>query len=177
MSRLISQFLCNLNSLRNFTCPSGKLITELTSPIAKSTSPELSDTTFFARWNLSWVGGSLDDHPSYPGRANFAYIALKHLTNLLDEKQKVGSVRRVTRLTRSSFLHKTPSNPKSQPRRENQSMRVSCWLGPAKGSRVNIFQCDSTGKVVLFPGATFLRITEPYTYFRLLRLGQARHFV
>ena len=106
MSRLISQFLCNLNSLRNFTCPSGKLITELTSPIAKSTSPELSDTTFFARWNLSWVDGSLDDHPSYHGRANFAYIALKHLANLLDEKQKVGSARRVTRLARSSFLHK-----------------------------------------------------------------------
>ena len=49
MSRLISQFFCNLNSSKNFTCPSGKLITELTSPIAKSTSPGLLDTTFFAR--------------------------------------------------------------------------------------------------------------------------------
>ena len=29
-----------------------------------------------------------------------------HLANLLDEKQKVGSARRVTRLARSSFLHK-----------------------------------------------------------------------
>ena len=28
----------------------GKLKTEFTSPIAKSTSPGLSDTTFFARW-------------------------------------------------------------------------------------------------------------------------------
>ena len=34
---------------RNFTCPSGKLITEFTSLIAKSTSPGLSDTTFFIR--------------------------------------------------------------------------------------------------------------------------------
>ena len=34
---------------RNFTCPLGKLITEFTSPIAKSTSPGLSDTTFFIR--------------------------------------------------------------------------------------------------------------------------------
>ena len=33
-----------------FACPSGKLSTEFTSPIAKSTSPRLSDTTFFARW-------------------------------------------------------------------------------------------------------------------------------
>ena len=50
MSRLISQSFCNLNSSKNFTCPLGKLITEFTSPIAKPTSPGLSDTTFFARW-------------------------------------------------------------------------------------------------------------------------------
>ena len=31
-----------------FACPLGKLSTEFTSPIAKSTSPGLSDTTFFA---------------------------------------------------------------------------------------------------------------------------------
>ena len=35
--------------LENITCPSGKLKTEFTSPIAKSTSPGLSDTTSFAR--------------------------------------------------------------------------------------------------------------------------------
>ena len=45
MSRLISQFFCNLNSSKNFTCTSGKLI-------AESTSPGLSDTTFFARCTL-----------------------------------------------------------------------------------------------------------------------------
>ena len=40
MSRLISKFFGNLNSSKQkFTCP-----------IAKSTSPGLSDTTFFARW-------------------------------------------------------------------------------------------------------------------------------
>ena len=49
MRRLISQFFCNLNSSKNFTCPSGKSRTAFTSPIAKSTSPGLSDTTFFAR--------------------------------------------------------------------------------------------------------------------------------
>ena len=32
------------------TCPSGKLKTEFTTPIAKSTSPTLLDTTFFAPW-------------------------------------------------------------------------------------------------------------------------------
>ena len=42
MSRLISQFFCNLNSSKKFTCPSGKLITKFTSSIAKSTSPGLS---------------------------------------------------------------------------------------------------------------------------------------
>ena len=51
MSRLISQFFCKLNSSKKFTFPSGKLITEFTSPIAKSTSPGLLDTTFFARWD------------------------------------------------------------------------------------------------------------------------------
>ena len=50
MSRLISQFCCNLNFSKNLTCLLGKLITEFSSPIAKSTSPGLSDTTFFARW-------------------------------------------------------------------------------------------------------------------------------
>ena len=51
MSRLISQFFYNLNSSNNFTCPTDKLVTEFTSLIAKSTSPTLSDTTFFARWS------------------------------------------------------------------------------------------------------------------------------
>ena len=53
MSRWISQFFCNLNFSKNFTCPWGKLITVFTSPIAKSTSPGLSVTTFFARCNPS----------------------------------------------------------------------------------------------------------------------------
>ena len=37
-------------SPKHSTCPSGKLRTKNTSPIAKSTSPGLSDSTFFARW-------------------------------------------------------------------------------------------------------------------------------
>ena len=37
-------------SPKNSTCPSGKLRTKNTSPMAKSTSPGLLDTTFFARW-------------------------------------------------------------------------------------------------------------------------------
>ena len=44
---LMAQFFCSLNSSKNFTCPADKLRTEFTSPIAKSTSPGLSDTTFF----------------------------------------------------------------------------------------------------------------------------------
>ena len=42
-------FFCYSNSSYNITCPSGKLKTEFISPIAKSSSPGLSDTTFFAR--------------------------------------------------------------------------------------------------------------------------------
>ena len=48
LAELISQFFCSSNSSKNITCPSGKLKTEFTSLIAKSTSPGLSDTTFFA---------------------------------------------------------------------------------------------------------------------------------
>ena len=39
ISRLISQFFCNLNSSKNFTCLSGKLRTEFTSPIANPLTP------------------------------------------------------------------------------------------------------------------------------------------
>ena len=53
-AELISQFFCKFNSSKYFTCQSGKLRTEFTSPIAKSTSPGLSDTTFFARCAASF---------------------------------------------------------------------------------------------------------------------------
>ena len=49
-SRIYFTVLLLLEFLKkNITCPSGKLRTEFTSPIAKSTSPGLLDTTFFAR--------------------------------------------------------------------------------------------------------------------------------
>ena len=46
-----------LQSFRNLNALSGKLKTEFTSLIAKSTSPGLSDMTFFARWILvhNWL--------------------------------------------------------------------------------------------------------------------------
>ena len=44
------QCLCNLNFLKKtFTCQSGKLRTEFTSLIAKSSNPRLLDMAFFAR--------------------------------------------------------------------------------------------------------------------------------
>ena len=47
-AELIAQFFCNLNSSKTSTCPLGKLRTKFASPIAKSTSPRLLATTFFA---------------------------------------------------------------------------------------------------------------------------------
>ena len=44
------QSFCNLNFPQKQHLPSDKLRTKITSTIAKSTSPGLSDTTFFARW-------------------------------------------------------------------------------------------------------------------------------
>ena len=43
-------FFCYSNSSQNITCLLGKLKTEFTSAIAKSTSSGLSDSTFFACW-------------------------------------------------------------------------------------------------------------------------------
>ena len=40
---------------KNITYPLGKLKTEFISPIAKSTSYGLSDTTFFAHWGLNQI--------------------------------------------------------------------------------------------------------------------------
>ena len=42
-------------SPKNSTCPLGKLRTKITSPMAKSTSPGLSNTTFFAHWKYKWA--------------------------------------------------------------------------------------------------------------------------
>ena len=49
-SRIHFTILLLFEFLKKITCTSGKLKTEFTSPKAKSTSPGLSDTTFFARW-------------------------------------------------------------------------------------------------------------------------------
>ena len=54
-AELISQFFCYLNFSKNITYSSGKLKTEFTSRIVKSTSPGLLDTTFFARWQHMYV--------------------------------------------------------------------------------------------------------------------------
>ena len=48
-AELISQLFSYSNFSKDITCPLGKLKTEFTHPIAKSPSPGLSDTTFFAR--------------------------------------------------------------------------------------------------------------------------------
>ena len=48
-TELISQFFCYLNSLKNITCPSGKPLAQQQNPLA----PGLSNTTFFARCELS----------------------------------------------------------------------------------------------------------------------------
>ena len=52
LAEFISKFFCYSNSSKNITCQLGKLKTEFTSPIAKSTSPRPLDTTFFGRWTL-----------------------------------------------------------------------------------------------------------------------------
>ena len=55
LAELISQFFCYSNSSKTITCLSGKLKTEFTHPIAKSTRHGLSDTIFVARWEKKWL--------------------------------------------------------------------------------------------------------------------------
>ena len=50
-----------------FTCPSGQLTTESTGPIAKSTSPGPSDTTFFVRCIRSWTCSDVKTWPKNVG--------------------------------------------------------------------------------------------------------------
>ena len=91
MSRLISQFFCNLNSSKNFTSPSGKLITKFTSPIAKSTSPRLMNNTFFAHcwvyavscWWIEQIESS--DHYMFVGNCSPTHPLSQHFA--LSEKQ------------------------------------------------------------------------------------------
>ena len=51
---------------KNFICPSGKLRIGITSPVAKSTSPGLSDTTFFACWSFKMIISFVCLFPMYP---------------------------------------------------------------------------------------------------------------
>ena len=84
LAELISQFFFYSNCSKNITCPSGKLKAKFTGPIAKSTSPGLSDTTFFAR----------SDYLIYYVILSETYQMLWQMTsnwsqpNLIDEKLK-----------------------------------------------------------------------------------------
>ena len=68
------QYFCNLNSPKNFTCPSGKLKTEFTSLIAKSTSPGYwTQRSFHAEGgnfnftvNCNYVSLQVTKHASLP---------------------------------------------------------------------------------------------------------------
>ena len=52
LTESVSQFFWDSNSSKNITCWSGNLKTEFTSLIAKSASPGLSETTFFASCSI-----------------------------------------------------------------------------------------------------------------------------
>jgi len=56
----MSQFFCKSNSSKYFTCLSGKLRTELTSPIAKSTSPGAIRHDFLCTLHRNHAG-----HPGF----------------------------------------------------------------------------------------------------------------
>ena len=85
LAELISQFFCYSNSSKNITCPSGKLKTEFTSPIAKSTSPGLSTlislhagTSLVNKGFIIWLQKKTFPYRSdvgNPERARWAHLA------------------------------------------------------------------------------------------------------
>ena len=92
------QFFCNLNSPKNVTCLLGKLKTEFTDPIAKSTSPRLSDLIslhaagmYLWKWQvyscssalLHWIPKCCS-MPSF----NFIYLFIDMYLYILKRKRK-----------------------------------------------------------------------------------------
>ena len=88
LAELISQFFCYSNSSKNITCPSGKLKTEFTSPIAKSTSPGLSTllslhagTSLVNKGFIIWLQKKTFPYRTdvgNPERARWAHLARLH---------------------------------------------------------------------------------------------------
>ena len=77
------QFFCNLNSPKKTTCRSGKLRTEFTGPITKSTRPRLSDTTFFACWwSMSFTGSHNENESNFPWQNN---LILQKMVSSVDK--------------------------------------------------------------------------------------------
>ena len=82
---MISQFFCYSNSLKNITCPSGKVKTGFTDPIAKSTSPRLSDIYFLCTLTVSSKGQRAKKVVSdSPGLEHFAFRLVIFVLNLPD---------------------------------------------------------------------------------------------
>ena len=68
---------------KNFICPSGKLRIGITSPVAKSTSPGLSDTTFFACWSFKMVISFVCLFPMHP---LLSIMAVLHQVNYWQQR-------------------------------------------------------------------------------------------
>ena len=97
-AELISQFFCYSNSSKNITSPSGKIKTEFTNPIAKSTCPRLLDTTFLARCN------NLANHNQRHPMSVFCQISVWRSKNCLEFSIPWGG------LTNSRWPFHSPTN-------------------------------------------------------------------
>ena len=98
LAELISKFFCYSNSSKTITSPSGKIKTEFTSPIAKSTCPRLSDTTFLARCN------NLANHNQRHPMSVFCQISVWRSKNCLEFSIPWGG------LTNSRWPFHSPTN-------------------------------------------------------------------
>ena len=114
-AELISQFFCKFNSSKYFICPSGKLRTEFTSPIVKSTSPGLLHATvylhtFYPKCNdPSWGGYGyfMESHKIDGGRLRSLHdLAKGH--KILKENTDLSIITSLLHGKTNMYMHRWP---------------------------------------------------------------------
>ena len=139
-----------MNSSKYFTYPSGKLRTEFTSPMVKSTSPGLSDTTFFACWMLSFWSNWLSmkrrknaDHEQWARRESRLFLTCNFVWKRVFAKiatMKTYQLKSSYRLSWQGGQHKLAQTTGS---------KCTCWTKYFWGNRS---WCSSLSSILSLKG-------------------------
>ena len=147
---------------------------------------------YITQWSgllLSRIEGSLA-YPSFLRRAIFSYISLQNLANRLHEKQKLGSVRRVTRPVESPFcdgrdtlsagptvLHLNTLSRSSGPSSRETFLHINgALISVGQGQRIQPCYCPDW---VIYEGASKLSsiVCKTTTAVQSLLIKSLYHFI